>query len=583
MPRYSEEIIQQVIEANDIVDIISTYVQLKKSGHSFMGRCPFHNERTPSFSVSPDKQLYHCFGCGASGNVISFVMDIENMTFPEALEWLAERANITLPRNSEYTDLQYQQKKRYYEINRRLANYYYLLLKHSSKGKSYLNKRGLNPSTVKTFGIGYSKDSWNNAYRFLSKQKVTSEEMLAIGLIAKGKNGRLYDRFRDRLMIPIQNSRDQIIGFGGRIMSNDRNAPKYLNSPESIIFSKGYELFNLNRAKKNIQDNQFILVEGYMDVIALFQYGIKNVVAALGTAFTEHHVKLLERYVNSVVLCFDGDQAGEKATLRAIEILKKSDLEIKVLRLNIEDDPDSFIRKNGSDAFLEKIKDSKTVTDYLLDNLLKNNSLKTHEDRIRYVNEAIPILQNTRNDMEKDFYSKVVSKRTGISATIIYNEVKKNKKPSVVLNHQSNELTSSSKIPLALEQAEKNIIVGLLKGNINISSCLKNQLYFSDPFYKKIYGFIEKKPDIVISTIVSLLEPNEAQRLSNLLNNDDEQEDINYTESMQLLNKKWKEEKISQLTNKLKQDPSNPNVIEIMRQIQILKTELSTGGENGNK
>jgi DNA primase len=583
MPRYSEEIIQQVIEANDIVDIISTYVQLKKSGHSFMGRCPFHNERTPSFSVSPDKQLYHCFGCGASGNVISFVMDIENMTFPEALEWLAERANITLPRNSEYTDLQYQQKKRYYEINRRLANYYYLLLKHSTKGIKYLNKRGLNQSTVKTFGIGYSKDSWDNAYRFLSKQKVTSEEMLTIGLIAKGKNGRLYDRFRDRLMIPIQNSRDQIIGFGGRIMSNDRNAPKYLNSPESIIFSKGYELFNLNRAKKNIRNDQLILVEGYMDVIALFQYGIKNVVAALGTAFTEHHVKLLERYVNSVVLCFDGDQAGEKATLRAIEILKKSDLEIKVLRLNVEDDPDSFIRKNGSDAFLEKIKDSKTVTDYLLDNLLKNNSLKTHEDRIRYVNAAVPILQNTRNDMEKDFYSKVVSKRTGISATIIYNEVQKNKKSSVVLNHQINELTSSSKIPLALEQAEKNIIVGLLRGSINIASCLKNQLYFSDPFYKKIYGFIEKKPDIVISTIVSLLEPNEAQRLSDLLNNDDEQKDINYAESMQLLNKKWKEEKINQLTNKLEQDPSNPNVIEIMRQIQILKTELSTGGENGNK
>lgn len=580
MPRYSEEIIQQVIEANDIVDIISTYVQLKKSGHSFMGRCPFHSERTPSFSVSPDKQLYHCFGCGASGNVISFVMDIENMTFPEALEWLAERANITLPQNSEYTDFQYQQKKRLYEINRRLANYYYLLLKHSSKGIEYLNKRGLNQSTIKTFGIGYSKDSWDNAYRFLLKQKVSSEEMLKIGLVAKGRNGRLYDRFRDRLMIPIQNSRDQIIGFGGRIMNDDKHAPKYLNSPESIIFSKGYELFNLNRAKKNIQNDQLILVEGYMDVIALFQYGIKNVVAALGTAFTEHHVKLLERYVNSVVLCFDGDQAGEKATMRAIDILKKSDLEIKVLRLNAEDDPDSFIRKNGSDAFLERVKNSKTVIDYLLDNLMKNNSLKTHEDRIRYVNEAVPILQNTKNDMEKDFYSKVVSKRTGISATIIYNETQKNKERSISVNRQINETALSSKVPLALEQAEKNIITGLLQGKINVESCLKNQLYFTDPFYKKIYALIEKKPDISISMIVSLIEPHESNQLYQLLETNDAEKDLNYDESIDLLHQKWKEKKISQLTNKLEQDPSNPNVIEIMRQIQILN---NAGGENGNK
>jgi DNA primase len=580
MPRYSEEIIQQVIEANDIVDIISTYVQLKKSGHSFMGRCPFHSERTPSFSVSPDKQLYHCFGCGASGNVISFVMDIENMTFPEALEWLAERANITLPQNSEYTDFQYQQKKRLYEINRRLANYYYLLLKHSPKGIQYLNKRGLNQSTIKIFGIGYSKDSWDNAYRFLLKQKVSSEEMLKIGLVAKGRNGRLYDRFRDRLMIPIQNSRDQIIGFGGRIMNDDKHAPKYLNSPESIIFSKGYELFNLNRAKKNIQNDQLILVEGYMDVIALFQYGIKNVVAALGTAFTEHHVKLLERYVNSVVLCFDGDQAGEKATMRAIDILKKSDLEIKVLRLNAEDDPDSFIRKNGSDAFLERVKNSKTVIDYLLDNLMRNNSLKTHEDRIRYVNEAVPILQNTKNDMEKDFYSKVVSKRTGISATIIYNETQKNKEKSISVNHQINRTDLSSKVPLALEQAEENIITGLLQGKINVESCLKNQLYFTDPFYKKIYALIEKKPDISISTIVSLMEPHESNQLYKLLETNDAEKDLNYDESIALLHQKWKEKKISQLTNKLEQDPSNPNVIEIMRQIQILN---NAGGENGNK
>ena len=586
MPRYSEEIIQEVIEANDIVSVISSYVQLKKSGRSFMGRCPFHNERTPSFSVSPDKQLYHCFGCGAGGNVISFVMDIENMSFPEALEWLAERANITLPQNTEYTDFQYQQKKRFYEINRQLAKYYYVLLKHAQKGLTYINKRGLDQSTIKTFGIGYSKDSWDNAVRFLSKKHVSSKEMLQMGLVIQGKNGKIYDRFRDRLMIPIQNSRDKIIGFGGRIIGKKEDAPKYLNSPESVIFSKGTELFNLNRAKKNIQNNQFIVVEGYMDVIALYQYGIKNVVAALGTAFTPSHAKILDRYVSSVVLCFDGDQAGEKATKRAIDILKKSDLTIKVLRLNAEDDPDSFIRKNGTDAFLDKVKHAKTSTDYLLDELKRDNPLKTNEERINYVNGAIPILQDTKNNVEKEVYAKVVSKRTGISAKMIFNEAQKNRSENFKINlaPSSDIVSSSNHIPKVLQEAEKNVILGLLSKEINPEDCDLNTEYFTDSFNKKIYNFIENTPDITASTMMSFLESDEKQELSELLIKNEQEHNVLsniYEESIKILQREGRNKKINQLEKKLKEDPFNPNVVNIMKQLKVLKAESNIGGQNG--
>ena len=586
MPRYSEEINQEVIEANDIVSVISSYVQLKKSGRSFMGRCPFHNERTPSFSVSPDKQLYHCFGCGAGGNVISFIMDIENMSFPEALEWLAERANITLPQKTEYTDYQYQQKKKFYEINRQLANYYYVLLKHSSKGQKYIQERGLDQSTIKTFGIGYSKDSWDNAIRFLSSNHVSSKEMLQIGLAIQGKNGKLYDRFRDRLMIPIQNSRDKIIGFGGRVIDKKENTPKYLNSPESTIFSKGTELFNLNRAKKNIQNNQFIVVEGYMDVIALYQYGIKNVVAALGTAFTPNHAKILDRYVSSVVLCFDGDQAGEKATKRAIDILKKSDLTIKVLRLNIEDDPDSFIRKNGTDAFLDKVTHAKTATDYLLDDLKRNNSLNTNEERINYVNGAIPILQDTKSDVEKEVYAKVVSKRTGISAKMIFNEAKKSKSENnkINLTALSQKKASSDKVPKVLQQAEKNVILGLLNKEINIENCRLDTLCFTDPFNKKIYNLIENNHDINASTIMSFLETDEKKQLSEMLiKNEQGNSDLlnMYEESIKILQREGQNKKIAQLEKKLKDDPFNSDVVNIMEQIKTLKAESNIGGQNG--
>lgn len=406
--RYSEETIQNVIEANDIVDVISQYVTLKRSGHAFMGCCPFHNEKTPSFSVSREKQLYHCFGCGVGGNVIGFVMAMENLGFVEALEYLAERAGIELPKQHDpVQDAQYQKKERIYELHRQLANHYFTLLKTDKAAQKYLAKRGFDAKTIRTFGIGLCGDAWQDAVAFLEKAGFTQQEMMDSGTVARGKNGKLYDRFRSRIMIPIQNARGKIIGFGGRkYLPSDDSHAKYLNSPETMVFSKSYELFNLNRARKKVAADQLIIVEGYMDVIALWQYGVENAVAALGTAFTPYHAKTLSRYAKEVVLCFDGDAAGESATVKALEVLKRSPAAVRIIRLGEADDPDSYIRKNGVEAFRARLRDADTVMDFQLAQCARNNDVATSDGKIKYLNEAIARIRTLNNPVEEELYAK---------------------------------------------------------------------------------------------------------------------------------------------------------------------------------
>ena len=362
MPKYSRELIDEILEANSIVDVISGYVTLKKSGRNYTGLCPFHNEKTPSFSVSPDKNLFYCFGCKEGGSTIDFLMKIENIDFMEALEILAARAGIALPKTNDYDEALDTKKKKYYQIHRDLANYYYLNLKRSEKALSYLESRGIDHSLAKEFGIGFAPDAWRNGIKYLTERGYSVSDMVECGAAIRNDRGDIYDRFRNRLMIPILNSRGKVIGFGGRKMNEEENGPKYLNSPDTPIFNKGYELFNLNQAKKNIKDDQLIVVEGYMDVIALCQNGIKNCVASLGTSFTTHHVKLITRYVKEIVLCFDGDAAGNQATQKALSELKSSSIHIKVIRLDEKDDPDSFIRREGTESFRHALKNVPVIS-----------------------------------------------------------------------------------------------------------------------------------------------------------------------------------------------------------------------------
>ena len=491
-PRYSEETIQQVMEANDIVDVVSEYVTLKKTGSSHKGKCPFHNEKTASFNVSSDKQLYHCFGCGVGGNVIGFIMAIENLPFVDALKFLARRAHIVLPEsgNSAEDNARYRHRERLYELHRDLANYYYLCLKKNPGAQYYLANRGIKAETVKAFGLGLSPEGWNHALGFLTKKGYTEKEMLDSGLIMQSDRGRKYDRFRNRIMFPIQNATGRLIGFGGRRISDEDKGPKYLNSPETPVFSKGTELFNMNHAKSNIVDNQMLIVEGYMDVISLYQHGIKNAVAALGTAFTQYHAALLSRYVGEVVLCFDGDAAGESATQKAIAVLKSSSLNVKILRLPVEDDPDTYIQKKGRDAFLKRVREAITVVEYELGLLRKRFSLDNTDDRIKYINQAISVLRQVPDNVQVDLYSKRLARETGISLRVIQQEVYRKRPRDLDVEDVAETLSFGKNIPRAYETAQIAVLKTAAGNPALLADEGLTEEYFSPGFFRELYTAI---------------------------------------------------------------------------------------------
>ena len=350
MVRYSDELIEEIRSSNDIVDVISKYVTLKRSGRNFFGLCPFHKEKSPSFAVSPDKQIFHCFGCGAGGNVIHFISKIEGLDFKDTLELLANRVNIELPTLDNLEDDKTARlKSKVYEINKIAAEFYHEnLYKPTSKiAQEYIKKRKLDNRTLKAFLIGYA-GNFNELYLLLKQKGYTEEEMLASSLVKRTENGGYMDSFRKRLMFPIQDVRERVIAFGGRVL--DDSKPKYINSPENIVYSKGRNLFGLNVAKKH-DTKKIVIVEGYMDAISLYQRGITNVVASLGTAMTEAQGRLLRRYSEQVILGYDADGAGQAAILRGMEILQNLGCDIRVLQIEGAKDPDEFIVKFGEGRF----------------------------------------------------------------------------------------------------------------------------------------------------------------------------------------------------------------------------------------
>ena len=369
MPRYSDEIINEVRQANDIVDIISQYVHLKRSGRNFFGLCPFHNEKSPSFSVSPDKQIFHCFGCGVGGNAFTFISKIEGINFVEAVQMLAERANIQLPQIQDGIDSQREElKAKVYKVNEFTAEYYHQnLYKPQAKiAQEYVKKRQLSNETLKSFRIGFS-GKFDELYQELRKQGFGEQEILESGLVNKNERGQYIDRYRNRLMFPICDVRGRVIAFGGRVL--DDSKPKYINSPENVVYSKGRHLFGLNVAKKG-DLKKILIVEGYMDVISLHQRGITNVVAPLGTALTEQQGWLLRKNAEQIILSFDSDEAGLKAKLRALEILQNMGCDLRVLQLEGAKDPDEYIVK------VEDFQDetNKKIATILYEEFQKGNS-----------------------------------------------------------------------------------------------------------------------------------------------------------------------------------------------------------------
>lgn len=413
---YPEELVEEIRRSNDIVDLISSYIKLQKKGSSYMGLCPFHNEKSPSFSVSRSKQMYHCFGCGVGGNIFTFLMEYENYTFIEALKFLADRAGIQMPELQESPEAKKQAdlRNRLLEINKKAAQYFYYQLK-SPQGRQaydYLTGRKLTDHTITGFGLGYSSKYSDDLYKYLKKCGYSDYILKESGLVTVDEKKGIYDKFWNRVMFPIMDVNNRVIGFGGRVMGD--GMPKYLNSPETKLFDKSRNLYGLNAAR--LSRKQYILIcEGYMDVIALHQAGFQNSVASLGTAFTQKQASLLKRYADEVLLTYDSDNAGTKAALRAIPILKEAGLSVKVINMKPYKDPDEFIKSMGAEAFEERINQAQNSFFFEIDVLERDYNLEDPEQKTRFFNEVAKKLLVFTEELERNNYIEAVARRYGIS------------------------------------------------------------------------------------------------------------------------------------------------------------------------
>ena len=473
--RITEETIERIKQESDIVDVISETVRLKRSGRNYMGLCPFHNEKSPSFSVSQDKQIYKCFGCGEAGNVLTFVMKQKNLNFIDACKYLAERANIPLDFGNGEESKLVKKKELLYKVNVEAARYFFSNLQRDKISKEYFTNRGIKEVTIKRFGLGYAKDGWQNLINYLKKRGYSESIMLEAGLVSRSQKGRIYDRFRNRVIFPVFNIKGDVIGFGGRVL--DDSKPKYLNSPETLVFQKGTNLYGLNFAIKNkMEERYFVIVEGYMDLISLHQYGITNVVASLGTALTINQARLLKRYADKVIISYDADIAGQTATLRGLEILKEAGFDVRVLQIPQGKDPDEFVRSNGKDAFLKLINKAESLISYRLNKAKEGINFNDKGSLIKYGNRVAEILANL-NPVEKDVYIKSISEDTGIKEQSLYDLIAmtRNTKSDDLMNKKE-EIGTKLYVEPGYIKAEKSLIKLMLEDdcynyiNSNISS-----------------------------------------------------------------------------------------------------------------
>ena len=413
-----QEFIDELHERNDIVEVIGSYVTLNRRGRLYTALCPFHNEKTPSFTVFPETSSFYCFGCHEGGDVISFVMKYENLEYMEAVRLLADRVGMTLPDGTDQTAA--QRKKRMLEANRTAARFFFNMLnsEQGKKARVYLRERGLEDRTITKYGIGYAPDTWDSLKKHLNEKGFSNDEIVDAGLCSRTQRGNVVDFFRDRVMFPVIDLRGQIIAFSGRTISDDPR--KYLNTRDTSLFKKSRTLFSFNFAK-NSDQHRVILVEGQMDVISLWQAGFTEAVATLGTAITEEHAQLISRYVNEVLLCYDSDEAGQRATRRAIDILRAAGLDTAVIEVTGAKDPDELIKKSGAPAFRALIDSASGSMEYELNKALKKYDIEQPEDRVKYIDEAVGILVRSASATETEVWAGKVAQQTGVDkSTILY-------------------------------------------------------------------------------------------------------------------------------------------------------------------
>ena len=586
--RLDPDVIQRITDANDIVDLIEEFLPLKKAGANYNTNCPFHKEKTPSFVVSQEKQIYHCFGCGESGNSLKFLMKYKNFTFVEAAEYLAKRGGIVLEviKDSKYQSENKELVDKLYRINREAAAHFYKNIKTQPHVINYLNSRKIDINVIKTFGIGYAKDEWDNLLKHLLEKGFKEEDILKTGLIIKQENqNRYYDRFRNRVIFPIFDIKKRIIGFGGRVLDN--SLPKYLNSPDSIIYSKGNNLYGLNIAKETVKDKSFFLVEGYMDVIKMHLYGYNTAVAALGTALTDNQIKLMKRYSRNFYIALDSDGAGQKAALRAMNMLKKNDLNGKVIVIPGSKDPDEFLNKFG-----------KTKFDKLVENALDYYSfLEFHykdvyesSNKVEYINNFFENIVNINSEIEKELIFERLSTKMGVPKESIIKEYnKKSNKyaakqnafvknaPKPEIKMQVEKITTSHETELIKLIVNNNDLAKYLKEIVN-EDTFKDLEYYN--VFKTIYEYRTKNLVIDNNSLKNILyDKSDADFMVQEDNVDYNNLEALFKDCMKRLKIKYYEKKRAFLSNKIKQSDDNTENNKIMNEIFSLAKKIKSTKE----
>ncbi|MCC6543712.1 MAG: DNA primase, partial [Nitrospirae bacterium] len=502
-----EEILDRIRESQDIVEVISRHLYLKKSGQNFVGICPFHSEKTPSFIVSPGKQLFHCFGCGAGGNVITFLMKYEKMPFIDTVKMLAGDAGIRIADNgAEATDKD-KKNKRLIEANKLAAEYYNTNLIKSKEGemaRKYMFERGISPEMLERFNVGYSLNSWDKAYEYLGNRGLADEVLAEAGIIVpKGKGKGYYDRFRGRIMLPIYDRYKKLVGFGGRVM--DDTNPKYLNSPETPLFSKRQLLYGLDLAQSNIRESGYaIIVEGYMDVIVAHQFGIQNVVGTLGTALTENHIKSLGFLTSEVILTFDSDTAGINAARRSVDLFLNSEIKARVLLLPAGEDPDSYIRKQGKLAFTELLKNAKGIIEFEIDMIIEKWSNMDHSEsidaKVQVAAECLALIRKINNRIEQDYYLKKVARETRTSEEVLRSELKRRSRLADKQPVTARGDKTKARVELKNKPGVEEEILFLILKDLNLRKVAGNKLTpddFSDPRLRDTWVYVLKSDKAV--------------------------------------------------------------------------------------
>ena len=590
----NDNVLDEIRDRADIVDLIGEYVDLKKSGSNYMGLCPFHSEKTPSFSVSPSKSIFKCFGCGVGGDVITFIMKRENLTFPEAVEFLAEKYSVRL---EEYKDVNKEardKKNRLYEINREAAMHFLKNFQESKKAQLYLSNRMLSPKTIRSYGIGYSKDSWTDLYDHLTGLGYSEDELLELNLISKSKKGNYIDRFRDRVMFPIINRNNKVIGFGARAFGDAK--PKYLNSRETPIFHKGSNVFNMNIISRESSRERIILVEGYMDVISLYNSGINYSVASLGTSLTVDQAEIIKKMAKDIYICYDSDDAGINATSRAIDIFLQAAVKPKIIELDEGLDPDDFIKKYGIEAFDNKIKSAKSYIDFKIRKLREKFNLEDSQGLSNFTIEAAKIFSSIKNPIERDIFVKDFSKNYNISYLAINNyinylnrnKVKESKRQNFKVKKNTNVVKSNK------TRAQEELLSYSLLDN-DIYDYIKKRIevfYFSNAMVRAVFEEIPRFYDeeMEVSKFLSLLESNrliDSEFKNNLLsiinniyvNNKVIDELIKTLEGNYLQKQK---NKILENIEKLQGEENKNLLLQALKELQEINLKLSELKEEGN-